>query len=182
MTPQPAPRAVVDTSVLVPIWSRLLLIHLATHPAIFTPIWCEWIIAETWRVLTVQHVKRQPLASPADERRLSAMANAMLMALLPVMEFVSVVPPFDAAWPAARAANDAPIWSAAVRSGAQFVISHNLRDFPPRNADGVCAYDGIEFITAENFVVEVLGLELDTVAPRPSPPGGRLGHRRRVTG
>lgn len=166
----------------MPVWSRLLLIDLAARPATYTPIWCEWIIAETWRVLAVQHLQRQPLASPADERRLSVMANAMLTTMLPVMEFISIVPPFDATWPTARDANDAPIWSAAVRSGAGYVISHNLRDFPPRNGDGLCAHQGIEFITAEDFVVEVLGLELDLVAARPIPPGGRLGHPRRVTG
>ena len=65
------------------------------------------------------------------------------------MTFVSVVPPFDSAWPAASDAEDLPIWSAAVRSGAQFIVSHNLHDVPPRNADGLCAYNGVEFIMVD---------------------------------
>lgn len=176
----PPPRAVLDTSVLVPLWSRLLLADLAGRAGRYTPIWCEWIIAETWRVLTVQHLRRLPHISTADERRLSGLANAMLLALLPVMEFVSVVPPFAPAWPAARDSDDAPIWMAAVRAKAQFVISHNLRDFPPRNAAGLCAHGGIEFITVANFVEGVLGLDPDLLVVGSVPPGGRLTHQRRV--
>jgi len=144
------------------------------------PIWCEWIIAETWRVLTMQRLRRLQTITPADERQISTSANAMLTALLQVMTFVSVVPPFDTAWPAAGDAADLPIWSAAVRSDARFVVSHNLRDFPPRDADGLCAHGGIEFITAANFVADVLGLDLAAVAPLPIPATGRFPHRRRV--
>ncbi|HKC76048.1 MAG TPA: hypothetical protein VKF37_17900, partial [Chloroflexota bacterium] len=90
------------------------------------------------------------------------------------------VPPFDPAWPAASDAEDLPIWSAAVRSGAQFIVSHNLRDFPPRNADGLCTYNGVEFITTANFVNDVLGLDLDVVAPVPIPSAGQIVHPRRV--
>lgn len=176
-----APRAVLDSSVLVPAWSRLLLsILAATRPVLYTPIWCEWIIAETWRVLTVQRLRRLPAMTADDERQLSASANTMLTALLHVMSFVTVVPPFDLAWAGATDAEDLPIWSAAVRSGAQFVVSHNLRDFPSRNADGLCAYDGIEFITAANFVADILGQDLDTVAPMPIPPTGHMAHQRRA--
>jgi hypothetical protein len=172
-----APRAVLDSSVLVPAWSRLLLSTLAaTRPVLYSPIWCEWIIAETWRVLTVQRLRRLPSLSAADERQLSASANAMLTALLQVMTFVTVVPPFDPAWAEATDAGDLPIWSAAVRAGAQFVISHNLRDFPPRNTDGLCAHAGIEFITPAHFVAEYLGEDLATVAP--IPPAGRITHQR----
>lgn len=175
------PRAVLDSSVLVPAWSRLLLSTLAAaEPALYTPVWCEWIIAETWRVLAVQRLRRLSVVTPADERQISASANAMLTALLQVMTLVSVVPPFDPAWSTVSDMADLPIWSAAVRSGARFIVSHNLRDFPPRNADGLCAYDGIEFVTAASFVADVLGLDLDTVTPIPIPPAGRMAHQRRV--
>lgn len=174
-------RAVLDTSMMVPVWSRLLMADLAAaRPILYVPIWCEWIIAETWRVLTVNHVRRHPNFNGRDEARLSVSANAMLTALLQVMEMITIVPPFTAAWASASDLNDVPIWTAALRSGAQFVISHNLRDFPPRNADGLCAYEGIEFITVENFVVDVLGLDLETVAVIPIPLGGRMGHQRRI--
>ena len=89
-----APRAVLDTSVLVPTWSRPLLSTLAAaRPIVYTPIWCEWIIAETWRVLTVRRLRHASTITAVDERQLSTSANAMLTALLQVMTFESVVPP-----------------------------------------------------------------------------------------
>lgn len=177
---QDLPRAVLDTSVLVPVWSRLLLADLATRPVLYTPIWCEWIIAETWRVLTVLHFRQQATFSPADERRLSVLANSMLLHLLPIMTIISVVPPFDEAWPTATDQNDLPIWTAALRSGAAFIVSHNLHDFPPRDANGLCRYQGIEFITAENFVREVLGLDFANLGVDLPTTPRRLTHRRRA--
>jgi hypothetical protein len=51
--PPGAPVAVLDSSVLVPTWSRFVLQRLAaTSPQRHVPVWSEWIIAETWRVLT----------------------------------------------------------------------------------------------------------------------------------
>ena len=91
-----------------------------------------------------------------------------------------MVPRFDPAWAGFPAADDLPIWSAAVRSGARFIVSHNVRDFPPRDNDGLCAFAGIEFITAENFVGEILGLDPAVVAPRPAPATGRIAHQRRA--
>jgi hypothetical protein len=175
------PRAVLDSSVLVPAWSRLLLATLAAaQPVLYVPVWCEWIIAETWRVLTVQRLRRLTAVTAADERHLTASANTMLTALLQVMTFVSVVPPFDAAWTGLADTNDLPIWSAALRSDAQFIVSHNVRDFPPRDANGLCAYGGIEFVTVESFVSEILKLDLAEVAPWPIPATGRVAHQRRV--
>lgn len=179
MTPAP-PRAVLDSSVLVPAWSRLLLSTLAAaKPTLYTPIWCECIIAETWRVLTVQRLRRLPSLTVASERQLSASANMMLTALLQVMTFVSVVPPFDAAWAGVGDADDLPIWSAAVRSGARFVVSHNVRDFPPRDAQGLCAHAGVEFVTVAKFAGEILGLDIEAVAPVPIPATGQIAHQRR---
>lgn len=175
------PRAVLDSSVLVPAWSRLMLATLAAaRPVLYTPVWCEWIIAETWRVLTMQRLRQLGAVTAADERQLTTSANTMLTALLQVLTFVSVVPPFDPAWAGFGDADDLPIWSAAVRSGARFIVSHNVQDFPPRDVSGICTYAGIEFITTENFVTEILALDLEEVAPQPLPAGGRIAHLRRA--
>ncbi len=100
--------------------------------------------------------------------------------LVPFMTFISVVPPFDNAWDSANDPNDLPIWSAAVRSGAQFIVSHNLHDFPPRNSEGLCAYDGIEFVTTENFVRDILALNVTDFLASPIPPSGHIAHRHRI--
>ena len=174
------PRAVLDSSVLVSRWSRLLLSNLAAaRPTLYAPVWCEWIIAETWRVLATQRLRQLSPFTAADERQLSRSANEMLRALLQVMTFVTVVPPFLDAWSGGDP-NDLPIWTAAVQSGASFVVSHNLRDFPPRDAEGRCAYAGIEFITTENFVADVLGLDVEALAPVPIPATGRPAHTRHL--
>jgi hypothetical protein len=168
----------LDASVLVARWSRLALSAAAVPSARgFQPIWCEWIIAETWRVLAVRWLRQSP-GSIGDEAPLTHAANAMLLALLPVMEFVSVTPPFEAAWPYLRDHYDQPVWAAALRARAGFVISHNLNDFPPRDGDGLCRYAGIEYVTAENFLREILSLEPDRLLPA-GLPDGRVQHQRR---
>jgi hypothetical protein len=127
----------------------------------------------------MQRLRRLSTITANDERHLSATSNTMLIALLQVMNIVSVVPPFDSAWATINDANDLPIWTAAIRSGAGFIISHNTRDFPPRNAEGLCEYAGIEFVTVESFVGDVLGIELELIGAGPIPVTGRIAHRRR---
>ena len=41
-------------------------------------------------------------------------------------------------------------------AGAQYVVSHNLADFPPL-VHGRHVYRGIEYLTAIEFVADVLG-------------------------
>ena len=53
----PLPIAVLDASVLVPVWSRKLLQRLAANdPPHFIGAWSSAIIAETWRILTIQRI------------------------------------------------------------------------------------------------------------------------------
>jgi hypothetical protein len=171
-------RAVLDASVLVARWSRLALSAAAVpSDRRFQPIWSEWIIAETWRVLAVRWLRQSP-AHLHDDAALTRAANAMLLALLPTMEVISVAPPFEAAWPELRDHYDRPVWAAALRAGASFVISHNLIDFPPRDRDGLCRYAGIEYVTAENFIREVLLIEPERLLPA-GLPEARVQHWRR---
>ena len=85
------PLAVLDSSVLVPIWSRFVLQRLAARPLpSFTPVWSEWIIAETWRVLPWRWLVRTGRPDAAEWRALSAAACLMLRQLLPVMTLISL--------------------------------------------------------------------------------------------
>jgi hypothetical protein len=172
-------RAVVDASVLVERWSRLALSLTARHqPDRLHLIWTEWVIGEAWRVLAVRWVERRGLGA-ASQRALSDSANAMMLALLTTVELVPVAPPFVAAWSGLGDANDNPVWTAAVRARAGFVVSHNVHHFPPRDRDGLCQHDGIEFITAENLLREVLGLHPMT-ALGDHLPTSRVRHQRRA--
>ena len=62
----------LDSSVLVPTWSRFVLQRLAVPPGSrYTPVWSEWIIAETWRVLTWRWLVRAAGVDEAEWRALS---------------------------------------------------------------------------------------------------------------
>lgn len=144
-------------------WSRLLLSRLAAW-GLFRPVWSEGIIAETWRVLTWKSLSEG--LSYAD---VQVQANRMLNYLVDVMEFVSLRMEGErpAPWPELRDRQDDHIWWTAVRArdtlGASFVISHNLKDFPPAvvgphamaEKTHECrrhVFGGIEYLTVVEFL------------------------------
>ena len=87
------PIAVLDSSVLVPRWSRLVLQRLAQRPdEPYVPVWSEWIIAETWRVLAWQWIVRAGETDQEQWRLLTRAANEMLRYLLPVLRSARYVP------------------------------------------------------------------------------------------
>ena len=163
----------MDTSVLVPVWSRLVLQRLAAAER-FQPVWSEWIIAETWRVLTRRWVSQH---GPDDEA-LARAANRMLRRLLAVMRLVSIrdfVGP--APWPELNDTDDEPIWATAVVAGAQYVVSHNVEDFPPL-AEGRHVHGDTEYLTAIEFVEDVLGEDAGTMYGAPLPSSALVRSRR----
>jgi hypothetical protein len=77
---------VLDTSTLVSGWSRRVLQRLASAESPkFEPVWSEWILAETWRVLTWRACRVGATQEQTSER-----ANAMLRHLLPVMRPIAL--------------------------------------------------------------------------------------------
>jgi hypothetical protein len=102
----------------------------------------------------------------------------MLRRLLQVMQCVSLYGIVGATpWPGLRDAEDVPIWTTAVAAGAQYVISHNTTDFPPL-VEGRHVYRGIEYLTAIEFIEDVLGLDIEELYGRPLPAGGSVRSRR----
>jgi predicted nucleic acid-binding protein len=187
--PGAPPVAVLDTSVLVPAWSRVTLQILASGaPPRYQPVWSEWIIAETWRVLTERLVRAGAARGDIADR-----ANAMLRHLLPVMRLVSVatVPP-AARQPPISDPNDALVWATAVIADAGYIVSHNTAHFPPLVPEQAVInsqhyqlllhrHQGIEFLTAIEFIEGVLGEDAATIYERALPPGGIVRSRRSVT-
>lgn len=169
------PAAVLDSSVLVPTWSRFVLQRLAAAPdSPYSPVWSEWIIAETWRVLTWRWLAQAARSDQAEWRALSRAANRMLRQLLHVMRLVSLQGyAGPEPWSGLRDEEDAPIWQTAVVAGAQYVVSHNLRDFPPL-VQGRHVYRGVEYLTAIEFVEDVLGENAVELYGAPLPRGALI--------
>jgi predicted nucleic acid-binding protein len=186
---EPLPIAVLDASVLVPAWSRKALQYLADGPTRrYQPVWSEWIVAETWYVLTERALERSLKRSEVSQQ-----AKAMLRHLIPVMHHVSLreAEPFIAQSPLSDP-DDAPIWATAVLADAKYVVSHNTHDFPSlvratiefggqRHAGQAHIARGIEYLTAIEFIEDVLGENAEFVLGRPLPPRGIIRSQRRVT-
>lgn len=103
--------------------------------------------------------------------------------LLPVMTTQPLagrasLPP---AWPGHADPNDLPIWATATLSGAQYVVSHDLHQFPPR-VGGRHVYDGIEYLTAIEFIEDVLGVAATATYRGPLPPAGLIRSGRQLSG
>ncbi len=145
-------RAVLDTSVLVQRGPRRAL-QLAAADGRYTALWSPWIIAELHRVLTWRWIERtQGDLSPANHARCSQSAKVMMRILTPTFELIDDRPPYPDAWASLTDEDDVPIWAAAISATATHVVSNNTRHFPPRQADGRRAYNGIEYLTAADFL------------------------------
>jgi hypothetical protein len=85
---------------------------------------------------------------------------------------VEDAPPNATAWDQPSDAWDIPIWTAAKRGEADFVVTANLADGPPRDAEGNREFEGVTFIHPDEFLafLEFLadaldGEELTELAP-----------------
>jgi hypothetical protein len=177
--PSSPPNAVLDSSALVPRWSRLVLQRLAARvDPPFVPVWSEWIIAETWRTLAWRWLNRTVHPDEFEWNTLTRAANEMLRYLLPVMRLVSLreyVGPGP--WSGLTDADDVPIWHTAIVAGAKYVVSHNVADFPPL-VQNRHIYRGVEYLTAIEFIEDVLGESTTEVYGGPLPAGASVRSRR----
>lgn len=99
----------------------------------------------------------------------------MMLFLLPVMGITPLAGSrsFAAAWPGQPDVSDLPIWATAKTAGARYVVSHNTRHFPPAVA-GHHIYEGIEYLTAIEFVEQVLEADPEAEYGAPIPTAGIL--------
>jgi hypothetical protein len=150
-------RAVIDTSSLVPSELRREL-QQAAQLGVFAAIWSPWIIAELNRVLVWRWIGNPPAGKPAgdlsraNERRCAEAAKRMMEILLPCFELVNPLPPYPTPWETLTDVWDHPIWAAAKLGQADYVVSENTRDYPPRQSDDRCVYEGIEYIGGAAFL------------------------------
>jgi hypothetical protein len=158
----PAPiRAILDTSVLVPRRLREDL-QLAAQTGLYQAIWSPWIVYELTHVLTWKWLaeprgtRRRGDLSESNRHRCAAAARTMMELLLATFELVNPRPPYPPAWETLKDQWDAPIWAAAQASGAQYVVSDNTSDYPPRH-DGRAVFEGVEYVRGRTFLTMLYG-------------------------
>lgn len=166
-------RAVVDSCVFA---KRRWIgpIALAAQAGYLVPLWSPCIIAETSRLLTWLWMQRHP--GPLDtaaRRAYSEYGHRWFDALSPVFSVVEDQPPPEPMWADPRDTHDAPIWTAAVRGRALYVVTENLKDGPPVDVDGLRTHAGITYIHPDDFV-PLVDLWAELVAARQVPIRDRL--------
>ena len=180
--PSAPPVAVLDTSVLYPAWSRLLLQRLAAgQPPAFRGIWSREIIRELWQTVSDRSSARG-LAPETVQNRV----RGMLYPLQQVLVLVESAGHPPAAPPSPlRDPDDTHLWNAALHAQAAYIVSHNTRDFPPPVRVGTGSEPGlrhlahgVEFLTAIEFVEEVLGFDAAVLYGAPLPPRGLVRSAR----
>jgi len=144
-------RAVLDTSALVSARLRIALQE-AADSGQFIAIWSPWIIGELYRMLAWRWLERTRDFSAANQTACGRSAKAMMALLIATFEIVSPLPPYPPAWPTLTDIDDYPIWAAAKLGQAGFVVSENIRHFPPRAPDGRHVHEGIEYLTTRAFL------------------------------
>jgi hypothetical protein len=111
---------------------------------------------------------------------LTRAANDMLHHLLLAMRLVSLrAYAGPKPWPELTDIDDVPIWQTAVIAQVQYVVSQNVRHFPPI-AQGRHVYQGIEYLTALEFIEQVLSTNATAVLGDPLPAGAFVWSKRSV--
>jgi PIN domain len=138
-------------------------------------IWSPLIIAESNRVLTWLWLKRHgnDFSDRAWEQ-CSIDAKRMFARLTPYFHVVDDCPPAASLWNNPSDAWDIPIWTAAKRSDASFIVTDNLSDGPPLNAEGYREFDDVNFVHPSDLlaVLDYLAniVEGDELATLPDEP------------
>jgi hypothetical protein len=162
-----------------------------------TPVWSPCILAEANRVLTWMWLRKQLKARRATDKMIaitgmlesecSAKAKAWFGVTTNVFRVVDDRPPHEKLWSdEPRDPGDVPIWNAAVRSHAHFVVTSNLIDGPPIDETGRRTYNGVTFVSPDEFAV-ILGwwASICTTGEQPTAdeplPAGRTARAPRRT-
>jgi hypothetical protein len=163
--------------VLFPAWSRVLLLLLAERqPHRFQGVWSKEIIRELWRTIGTRSAAR---GRPAESVQNQALAMIYPLQRVLILVDGAGCPPGTPPSPLSDP-NDTHLWYAAINAGAGYVVSHNTRDFPPavpvEPATGSPRAmrhrsHGVEFLTAIEFIEDVLHENAAALYGRPLPAG-----------
>jgi hypothetical protein len=151
--------AVLDACVLVPASLRDTLLRLAETPPLYTPKWSHQIWAEVTRTLEnrrrlnpdkIEHLRRQvrlhfPEAQVEGYEKLIALIT--------------------------NDPKDRHVAAAAVRIGAQVIVTSNLKDFPPSSLAGW----EIEARHPDQFLLNLYALDPEAVVSRLREQAATIG-------
>lgn len=127
---------VLDTCVLAPMPVADTLLRLAEEPAFHTPRWSKHILDELERTL----LNKFKYTETQVRRRLAAMNDAFPDAMVTGYEPLIQALPIDS--------KDAHVLAAAIRTGANAIVSDNIRHFPKSRLEPY----GLECLTANDFM------------------------------
>jgi hypothetical protein len=170
-----APRAVVDACVYPKMQRWLIPLTRAAQDGQAELLWSPSIIMETNRVLTWLWLERNG-GDFSDQawRRCSEQAHRMFAHLTTAFTVVEDRPPDEPLWGVVPPDQwDVAPWNAAVRGQADFVVTENLKDGPPRNARGVRRHQGVTYIHPDDFL-RVIAEYADYGSWSPLGPTGRM--------
>jgi predicted nucleic acid-binding protein len=137
----------LDACVLLPMPLCDTLLRLAEEPAFYVPCWSQETLDEVHRNL----IKKWRYTVEQADRRIRAMRAAFEEA--EVTGYESLIPGMT------NDPGDRHVLAAAVRVGADAIVSDNVKHFPP---EALAPY-GIELLTADQFLVSQLHLDADGV-------------------
>jgi hypothetical protein len=123
-------------------WVASIVYHAQIQSVV--PIWSPLIIVEATRTIT----RRWVVANGGDPsitagRALSAESKRWFTRMTAVFRVAEDCPPHEETWPSPRDTWDVPIWNAARRSAADVIVTANLRDGPPEDANGRRTFQGV---------------------------------------
>ena len=139
MNKKKLPRAFLDTNVLYPLVIRDILLWFA-YEELFLPFWSKHVLMEWSRVM-----QRNGLTKTASQRRMHMIQDAFPFAM--VRGYESLIEQLDL-----PDEDDRHVLAAAIRVGADTIITQNLKDFPKSALSPL----GIAAMNADTFLVGVI--------------------------
>ncbi len=133
------PRAFLDTNVLYPLVIRDILLWFA-YEELFVPFWSKHVLMEWSRVM-----QRNGLTQTESQRRMHMIQDAFPFAM--VRGYESLIEQLHL-----PDEDDRHVLAAAIRVGADFIVTQNLKDFPKSALSSF----GIAAMNADSFLANLI--------------------------
>lgn len=146
------PIALLDACVLYPYTLRDFLMHLALLD-LYWPRWSHRI-QEEWMINLLKN-KKNSYTREQLERTVKFMNAAFELGCIRESSFINIIPTLKL-----KDKDDRHVLAAAIATGADFIVTFNLKDFPKKE---VSSYE-ISVISPDDFVMELLKNDAKLVA------------------